>query len=279
MMETTTTTTTATFALEGLTCSSCSQAVTGAIRTLSLELHSNVNINVQDTSVNARSNTIEIEKASIKVALFPEARLTLAYILKYSDWDHDHDHEINSNVQKEVVHQIIECIESIGFGADFLASTTSNSQDGQNTDIEHGHGHGYGKMGASQIDAEAKDEKYKYRTVLLEVERNADVDVIMKHLSQLQQKMGTAGSDRQYIHRTVGTRTSPSIRFCWNKFDIEIEIDIDIDPVHIQYEHSTYPRPPEFHPTVQSKQLWKTYDHRSAESSNPRKSSFVEAPC
>ena len=208
MIETTTTTTTATFALEGLTCSSCSQAVTGAIRTLSLELHSNVNINVQDTRVNARSDTIEIEKASIKVALFPEAKLTLAYILKYSDRDHDHDHEINSNVQKEVVHQIIECIENIGFGADFLASTTSNVQDGQNTDIEHGHG--YGKMGASQIDAEAEDEKHKYRTVLLEVERNADVDVIMKHLSQLQQKMGTEAINNISIVPLVPGRHPPS---------------------------------------------------------------------
>lgn len=83
------------FALEGLSCSSCSQAVTAAIKSFS-----------------ASDDTVQVDKDSISVVLFPDPKLTLKYT--YSS------HRID---RQTIAREIIHCIEGIGFGAEFLSDS------------------------------------------------------------------------------------------------------------------------------------------------------------
>jgi Cu+-exporting ATPase len=85
----------ASFALEGLSCSACSQAVAAAIKSFS-----------------AGDDTVQVDKDSINVVLFPEPKLTLKY--SYSSRHID---------RPSIAKEIIQCIESIGFGAEFLSDS------------------------------------------------------------------------------------------------------------------------------------------------------------
>jgi len=96
----------ATFALDGLTCSSCSQAVTEAVN-----------------SFTATDHCIEIDKDSIHVALFPEPTLTLIFTIP----------EQNSSGKDAIVDEIIECIEDVGFGAELVSA----SEILENRDVEN----------------------------------------------------------------------------------------------------------------------------------------------
>jgi cation transport ATPase len=164
---------TAAFALDGLTCSSCSQSVTEAIRSLSLRNDNDQDIGTDDTidieekKEAARMNMnmhIAIDKDSIQVALFPEPKLTLVYY-SYSTGDSDSDgsstaRSENLEDRADIIDQIIDCIEGIGFGAELLSTTASNgdlSPDDQ--DIENGH------QGAPNTNVR--------RTVILKVQQNA----------------------------------------------------------------------------------------------------------
>lgn len=89
----------ASFALEGLSCSSCSQAVTAAMKSFS-----------------ASDDRVHIEQNSITVVLFPEPKLTLTYT-----------YPSNGNIDRQrISKEMITCIESVGFGAEFLSDSLTD---------------------------------------------------------------------------------------------------------------------------------------------------------
>ena len=94
------------FALDGLTCSSCSHAVAEA------------------TKVFKSSNPCaEVSEKSIVVSLFPEARLELEYFI--------------TGEPTSLSDEIVACIEEIGFGAELLSESEVESGD---MDIENNPG-------------------------------------------------------------------------------------------------------------------------------------------
>jgi len=112
------------FALDGLTCSSCSQSVEEATKTFK--------------SSNPFAEVIE---NSIVVSLFPEARLELEYFIT------------GTGDQTSLADEIAACIEEIGFGAELLSESEVETGD---MDVENNQGQRNGiKSVILQVDQNA----------------------------------------------------------------------------------------------------------------------------
>lgn len=153
---------TAEFALEGLTCSSCSHAVTEAIRTLKLRNEDPATNGTTEEKQETEPIMIDID--SIQVAIFPEPKLTLVYYSNVTGEDGD----LLEN-RRHVIDQIINCIEEIGFGAELLTTSSGNQNDK-----------------SLEQDVENQDSyrmKNSNRTVLLKVQKNvlAAGDFLNRH--------------------------------------------------------------------------------------------------
>ncbi len=143
------------FALDGLTCSACSGSVEEATKSLRFTVPSSY-LKLMGDSGNDDCIKIEREKDGVHVALFPSAQLEFVYSIlllhgsappetvtvpnKIGDAGDVSSNKVQvlERIESALVDEIIDTIESIGFGAEFIsAHAVGGEEDSYNEGGHH----------------------------------------------------------------------------------------------------------------------------------------------